>query len=482
VKVVQSNQIVPFQKGLQVQQTSSLLKTFVGKFLSDELFIDMINISLYPATFGSVTIGGQNSTVEYVREFLFDLSKVAKALKLGNNNIIQNNISLVNTLLTIRESGSSILNYQNVFQHIPSQDLNTQTLIKKTIDNQLQSVDEFRKLTDNTLRVIGMYYEISSIKSTLVQLGNFSEYSSNTDVTPYEVVKHYKDLIINAYNDLSNLQSVNKAEAISDYFVIYDKKSSEHLAETLFRYVSQEYSFFKTGFYLFDKYIEGFESSSVHLISAPSNHGKSIFMVNLCYMMAKINYNDFMPGDAVVFVTLEDDIYKLSRRFMSVFGNYRYSPLKRVFKQSYEISKANELTDSKSNMGIKVKSMFKNLIDSSVTAVTNGKFAVIVKHENENIFSPGDLGRFLDRLKVEGWNAKMVFLDYVDCATPTIQRYTSFKDYDLQGQIVQELRNLSRAHKLPIITATQNSKISENMNVSMDNTQIGDEQNVTLWQ
>jgi hypothetical protein len=108
--------------------------------------------------------------------------------------------------------------------------------------------------------------------------------------------------------------------------------------------------------------------------------------------------------------------------------------------------------------------------------------AVIVKHENENIFSPGDLGRFLDRLKVEGWNAKMVFLDYVDCATPTIQRYTSFKDYDLQGQIVQELRNLSRAHKLPIITATQNSKISENMNVSMDNTQIGDEQNVTLWQ
>lgn len=472
--MAQGNMTAPFQKGIQTQQTSDLLKTFVGKFLSDELFVDMINVSLYPATFGSVTIGGNNSTVEYIRTFLFDLSKVSKALKLRNNNTIQNNISIVNTLLTIRESGSSILNYANVFQHVPSQDLNTQTLIKKAIDNQLQSVDEFRKLTDNTLRVIGMYYEVSNIKSTLVHLGNFSEYSSNSDITAYEVVKHYKDIIINAYNDLSSLQSVNKAEAISDYFVIYDKQSSEHLAETLFRYVSQEYSFFRTGFDLFDKYVEGFESSSVHLISAPSNHGKSIFMLNLAHMMSRMNYNDFMPGDAVVFVTLEDDIYKLSRRVMAIFGNYRYNLLRRVFKQSYEISKANELTDSKSNMGIKVKSMFKNLIDASVTGLTNGKFAIIVKHENENIFSPGDLGRFIDRLRVEGWNTKMVFMDYVDCATPTIQRYSHVKDYDLQGQIVQELRNLSREHKIPVITATQNAKISENMNVAMDNTMIGD--------
>jgi hypothetical protein len=190
--------------------------------------------------------------------------------------------------------------------------------------------------------------------------------------------------------------------------------------------------------------------------------------------MSRMNYNDFMPGDAVVFVTLEDDVYKLSRRFMSVFGNYKYNLLRRVFKNGYEISKANEIIDSKSNMGVKVKSMFKNLIDSSVTALTNGKFGIVVKHENENIFSPGDLGRFIDRLRVEGWNAKMVFMDYVDCATPTIQRYSHVKDYDLQGQIVQELRNLSREHKIPIITATQNSKISENMNVAMDNTMIGD--------
>jgi hypothetical protein len=462
------------QQGLAQQGSSSLLKGMMSKFITDDLFIDIINICLYPATFGVVTVGTHNSTVDYIREYLFDLNKVTKALKLGNTTLIQNNISLANTLLTIREQGSSILSYQNVFQHVPSQDLNTQTLIKRAIDNKLDSLDAFRKKTDYVLRMIGLYYELSNIKSSLVMMGNFEEYASNQDVSIFEVVKNWKDIVINFYNDLSKLQSINKAEAISDYFVICDKQSSDTLAETLFQYVSKEYSFFKTGFTLFDQYIEGFESSSVHLISAPSNHGKSIFMINLCHMMSRINKNDFQQGDAVVFVTLEDDIYKLSRRFMSIFGNYKYNLLRRVFKQGYEISKANEITDSKSNMGLKVKSMFKNLIDSSVTAVTNGKFAVIVKHENENIFSPGDLGRFLDRLRVEGWNPKMVYMDYVDCATPTIQRYTSVKDYDVQGQIVQELRNLSRAHKLPIITATQNSKISENMNVAMDNTQIGD--------
>lgn len=467
--------VVPMNKGgLVPQGDGKLFKGMMSKFLTDDLFIDIINVCLYPATFGVATVGTHNSTVEYIREFLYDITKVSKALKLGNPQIIQNSISLVNTLLIIRESGSSILSYQNVFQHVPSQDLHTQSLIKKAIDTKLDSLESFRKKTDSILKMISMYYEISNMKSGMMMQGNFTEYIYNQDVTIFEASALYKELIINQYHDLSKLQSLNKAESISDYFVICDKQSSDALAETLFQYVSQEYSFFKTGFALFDKYIEGFESSSVHLISAPSNHGKSIFMINLCHMMARINKNDFQTGDAVVFVTLEDDIYKLSRRFMSIFGNYKYNLLRRVFKQGYEISKANEIIDSKSNMGLKVKSMFKNLIDSSVTALTNGKFAVIVKHENENIFSPGDLGRFLDRLRVEGWNPKMVYMDYVDCATPTIQRYSSVKDYDLQGQIVQELRNLSRAHKLPIITATQNSKISENMNVAMDNTQVGD--------
>jgi len=61
----------------------------------------------------------------------------------------------------------------------------------------------------------------------------------------------------------------------------------------LVEYISRGFSVFKTGFDLFDKTLEGVESSSVHLLSAPSNHGKSIFEINLCYRMIKNNLADF---------------------------------------------------------------------------------------------------------------------------------------------------------------------------------------------
>ena len=212
----------------------------------------------------------------------------------------------------------------------------------------------------------------------------------------------------------------------------------------------------------------------MHLISAPSNHGKSILMINLLRSMIQANLNEFKPNDILVFVTLEDDIYKLSRRFMSVFGNVKHSHIRLAFQKFYEISKAHELSKGSSTIAHKIQSMLKNLVYMSVLNETNEKVAVALRHENENTFSPGDLGKFLDKLRVDGWNPKMVFMDYVDCAQPTVQRYSSIKDYDMHGQIVQELRNLSRVQKVPIITATQNAKISENMNIAMDNTQIGD--------
>lgn len=450
------------------------IKTFISKFLVDDFFIDMIRVALYPADFGTITVGSNNSTIEYVMDFLKDLNQVAKNLKLGNLSVIQNNIALVTSLINIRETGMSILNYDNVFQHFPSQDLNTQRLIKAAIDRRLHTMDEFRKTTDYQLNMIAAYYESSQVSAATIAWEQFVDYSGSPDVTIFEAHKLFKDAVINIYNDLSKLQSVSKSETFDDYFVISNKHSVDQLADTLFKYISTGYSFYKTGFTLFDQYIEGFESSSVHLISAPSNHGKSILMVNLLRSIIEANISEFKSNDVIVFVTLEDDIYKLTRRFMSVFGNVKHSNLRLAFKQFYEISKAHELTEGQSTISHKIQSMLKNLIYMSILNVTNEKVAVCLRHENENTFSPGDLGKFLDKLRVEGLNPKMVFMDYVDCAQPTIQRYSHVKDYDMHGQIVQELRNLSRVQKLPIVTATQNAKISENMNIAMDNTQIGD--------
>ena len=52
--------------------------------------------------------------------------------------------------------------------------------------------------------------------------------------------------------------------------------------------------------------------------------------------------------------------------------------------------------------------------------------------------------------------------------------YKQGDDYVNQGIVVTELRKLSVNLDIPIITATQNSKASENLSGELNNTLIGD--------
>ena len=58
--------------------------------------------------------------------------------------------------------------------------------------------------------------------------------------------------------------------------------------------------------------------------------------------------------------------------------------------------------------------------------------------------------------------------------SPTINKYSKYSDYESHGIIVQELRNLSQHYKIPVFTATQNTRGSENINVAMSNSHVGD--------
>jgi hypothetical protein len=77
-----------------------------------------------------------------------------------------------------------------------------------------------------------------------------------------------------------------------------------------------------------------------------------------------------------------------------------------------------------------LQKMFKNLLKASLLKVTQGKCSLVIKHCNENTFSPGDLGRFIDRLKVEGYKTKLVFVDYIDTMQPTMSAFGNMKEYD----------------------------------------------------
>ena len=189
-----------------VRDQRTLLKAFISTFTSEDFMVDLVRIILHPSEFGAFTSEKSNSAIDYIKDFLKGMGETARRLQLPTAKNIQSQIQVVNTLLTIRESSSSLLTYDNVFQHLATRDLITTKLIQKAIETKLTEDDQFRKLTDTVIDIIHAYYEVISVSSTITLLDNLQESISDNNLTPFEALKNYKDLVIAAYNDLSKLQ------------------------------------------------------------------------------------------------------------------------------------------------------------------------------------------------------------------------------------------------------------------------------------
>lgn len=452
---------------------NTILKGFINSFIKEDFFIDMMNVSLYPSDFKTNSTDDVSS-LEYLFKFFKDLSKLVNNLKINNAIVIQNNIKLIETVLNIKQHENFVITYNNALKYISNVDLSGQKIIQAAIENQIYEDTLFRKKCDEILNSITIYYEVLTISTGLSSFENFIDYATDNKSTILEVTKLYKDQVIGLYNNLSKLQTVNKSVTEADYFLIENKNSTKDLAKSLIGYINNNYSFYKTGYNIIDRYIEGFESSSVHLISAPSNHGKSLLLVNLCKNIIDYNLEDFEENDVILYFTLEDDINKLVRRFCSIFGNFSQNLMKVIYRKFYEINKANKGYSNNKHIYNKQLELLETILNFSLESVTKSKVSLLLKHCSENSFCAGDLSKLIDRLTIEGKKVKLVFLDYLDVMTPTINKYTAAKDYDTQGQITQELRNCGRNHQIPIIVPTQNNKSSESETIPLSNNLIGD--------
>jgi hypothetical protein len=248
----------------------TLLKSFVSLFTSEDFFTELIRISLYPSDFG-VLPTRQQTFVGYLQDFLKDLGATTKKINLQNSVLVNNYTKLIQTILTIREDRSGIINYKNVFSYVDFNNLpiSSKKILQTSVEKPIDNSDEFKESVNNIVNVIQAYYEIDSIKSNLAMFDSFKSSISDGRLSVFEAMKVYKDHVINQYNDLSKLQTLNKKDDIVNWFVISDAKSCKALAKTIMNYISEGYNSFKTGIKLFDNNIQGFESSSVHLISAP---------------------------------------------------------------------------------------------------------------------------------------------------------------------------------------------------------------------
>ena len=453
-----------------MENNESILRSFINSFIKDDFFVDIVNIGLYPSEFTNVTFSKENSMSNYIKNFLNDLVKSCKKLNVSNIKNIYEYVSLSISILNIKESKSSIVNYDNIFQHLLTPTLLQQKLIQFVINNRLPNSESFRKKIETITTNIQIFHEVQSISSSILLFDNFLEIAKKPN-TIIETAKLFKESVIQLYNELSKLQSITKLESEKDYFIISDKESVNELTETEVEYIANNYSFFNTGYNFIDMNVDGIESGAVHVFAAPSNHGKSIFKVNLLNLMIRNNISDFDPNDAILFITLEDNIFKLKRRLCSIFGNIDAYTIKMLYKKSYILLKEKQYNKIVKD---KISKIINNMIFDSIFRVTNNKVKLIVKQGDEGNFSAGDLSKFIDLLKVENSNTRLVFEDYIDVKSPTMPIYSQADEYFVQGIIVQEQRTLTKRYKIPIITSTQLKRGSDNISFPLESSMIGD--------
>ena len=114
---------------------------------------------------------------------------------------------------------------------------------------------------------------------------------------------------------------------------------------------------------------------------------------------------------------------------------------------------------------------FQNIYQSAIKAGYSDNYA---RTGACKLLAQDKIREYIEK-KVDGINVKMIFCDYIDVMSPTVRDSRSSDEYYAHGIITQELRNIARHHKVPIFTATQNTRGSENPNHAMSNDMVGDE-------
>lgn len=463
--------------GSSIISDNAHFKSFMRMFASETIFTDILRLALYPSDFGSLSVN--STTVTYcIRNFLKELRNKANKINLENFNTIKDQTSFVDTILNIRDAKSVIITYDNIDSYISGLSISQNNILNAAKQDRISDNDTFRITLSNILSIIDCYTEFLTMSQTLNDEDIFLQKLKNNKVSPLEAIKEFKDLRIKQYNILTNLKTINKQEQFTNYFVLGSQTSNDKVSAALTKFISSGFNSFNTGYRFFDKNLEGIETSSVYMITAASNHGKSLLLVNLCKSIIESNLHSWKNNDVVLVFTLEDDIFKVSRRFTSIFGNYKYNTIKTMYKTFSDSLKSAELTGSDvTGLTTTFKNIISDLLKNSISVVCDNKDRIILEHCDENTFTATDLANRIENFRIMGYNVKLVILDYIDCMTTSLSSNLGTRPaniYEKQGQIVQELRAISRQKKISIITASQNKRDSESNSTILDNSQIGD--------
>ena len=461
---------------------SSSELSFLNQFVNQEFIEDIINVAIYQAdvdTFGQRTnrYSSMSQIEMFLTDTLKDLNKLRKVNSLGTYPLqtIKSNIVFAKRIIDLRGTiSNNLLTYDTILNNFQNLDAQTLNLVKRVIEKQIRSVEEYKTKLSTILDKIQIGNEVKSIKHSLTLLDSVRSNLSNRNCQILDSIIEFRNAIDFTSGELNKLRSVNVSESLSNSIIIGGSDyKPDNITDNIITYLSNGYAFYKSGYELIDNCVGGIEAANLHLICGPSNNAKSIFMINLLRLMALNNRHEFEPNDIILYITLEDDIYKLLRRFGAILGNTEQSVLKYLYVSLANLLKNKDLKQEEQNGTLQqVRSLLNNFINNSLYESV-GKFAPFdLKHYREQI-TPNTVKQIIEYHKSHNRRVRMCFIDYIDCMAPSLSKYTSYDDYNSHGIITQELRNIAQEFLVPIITITQAVRGTENVDfMSSDN--VGD--------
>lgn len=459
---------------------TSIYDSLLVKYTNKDFLKKFINVCIYQSDFNVAGLSNNTEVIKYFRGFLKDLSDDVKTSNSINiqQKPLNNMIHIIRKILDIREDSlGKLLTYDTVTKHFNTADIQCSKVLEDVKLNRIPNVQVFKSELEEITKNIQVYSEMKQVKLIFTEQDFLRSEMSKSDISPLNFLKDYKNHVINAYSQFSSLKSIMNEEDHEKYLEFYDETSLPKITENLFKYLSKSFNFYKSGYSLLDDNVDGIESGAVYIISAASNNGKSLYMVNLIRNMMLDVKNSFEPTDIILFITLEDDIYKVYRRFLSIFGNINTKIAKKLFVHCSSIIKESRDIDIKfKTVEQEINQLLEKITTKTIHTATKGRCRLGMIYSNESDFSMKDVEMFIDNKKAEGFNVKAVFIDYLDYMVPNNQMVKDKEgsEYSAHGQIVKEMKLTAREYGVPVITVTQNSKASENSMQTLDNSQIGD--------
>jgi hypothetical protein len=394
-----------------VVSSFDLYNSFLINFVNIKFLSELINVSLYQSDL-NVTTNNEKEVIKFIKKFLYTLKKDIREsnnLDIPHQKYI-NLIIIIDKILTLKEDSSSmIINYDNIFNHFTKLDTNTKKVIQTIKQTKIFDNSVFRKKLDEIIKTIQHYNKLKEIAlPTMLRLGNLMSESNQGGTDPGLWLSTFLDTLHSGYSNLTEMKELSKDDNLTDYMEFDDDNSVDQIVNELVDFLGESFKRYKTGYEIIDGPSgEGsIESGSVSIISGPSNHAKSIFMINI--MKNIIEKNEWKENDAVLMITLEDDKFKLLSRVISIFGNTNAGGV----KTGYE--KTSNLVNKNPALSPHVKSFWKEQLKDSIISTTHNKCKLVLKHSTENSFSMSDVNTFIDKLQMDGTNVRFVAIDYID--------------------------------------------------------------------